>query len=308
MAPHNILLEAGTNEMELLTFKLGNIPFGVNVAKVREIIQCPHLISVPHAPYSVEGSFKLRDKVLTLINLGKYFGVEDSGGCVEDGLIIVVEFNSVFCGILVDSVDVITRMSWKQIEPPSQYLININAPITGTVKLNDKTVLVIDFESVVGEILGIPSPELPADDEVRDITNYGEARIIFADDAGIVRESMKEFLATCGYHNVKIFGDGLKAWEYLEKNKHEPEGPCDLVVSDIEMPCMDGLHLARKIKEDHLLASIPVVLLSSLITPDNINKGNAVGVDAQIRKSETEKLIEILEECLAKKIGALQTA
>lgn len=305
MAPYNILLEAGTNEMEMLTFRLGAIPFGVNVAKVREIVQCPKLISVPNSPYAVEGSFRLRDSVLTLINLGKYFGVKTEKTEESPGLIIVVEFNSVYCGILVDSVDVITRMSWGAIEPPSAYLANVNAPITGTVNLKGQTVLVIDFETVVGSILGAPSPELPSIEDVTDITDFSQARIIFADDAGIVRESMKEFLATCGYKDVTIFSDGLRAWEYLDRNRHNENGPCDMVISDIEMPCMDGLHLARKIKEDPMLRNIPVILLSSLITPDNINKGQAVGVDAQIRKSETDRLVEILEESLAKKMGAV---
>ena len=301
---HNILLEAGTNEMEMLTFTLGNIPFGVNVAKVREIIQQPKLIAIPHAPYVVEGSFKLRDKVITLINLGKYFGV-DTEKCDEgNGLIIIVEFNSVYCGILVDSVDVITRMSWKSIQPPSTYLAKVDAPITGTVELSGKTVLVIDFETVVGEILGTPSPELPEAETVRDITEHSEARIVFADDATIVRDSMRDFMATCGYKNMIVFSDGQQAWEYIDKNRHEVNGPCDLVVSDIEMPCMDGLHLARKIKEDPALNNIPVVLLSSLITPDNLKKGQQVGVDAQIKKSDTGKLVEILESCLAKKLGA----
>ena len=301
---HNILLEAGTNEMEMLTFSLGKIPFGVNVAKVREIIQQPKLISIPQAPYVVEGSFKLREKVITLINLGKYFGVETEKCDNGEGLIIVVEFNSVYCGILVDTVDVITRMSWKAIQPPSSYLAKVDAPITGTVELQDKTVLVIDFETVVGEILGTPSPELPARETVRDITDYSDARIVFADDATIVRESMREFMATCGYHNVTIFSDGQQAWDYIDKNRNEVNGPCDLVVSDIEMPCMDGLHLARKIKEDPMLNNIPVVLLSSLITPDNLKKGQQVGVDGQIKKSETDKLVETLETCLAKKMGA----
>ncbi|MBN2063785.1 MAG: response regulator, partial [Sedimentisphaerales bacterium] len=140
---------------------------------------------------------------------------------------------------------------------------------------------------------------------VKDITKFSEARILFADDSGIVRDSMRDFLAVCGYHNVIIFNDGLKAWEYIDKNRYNDNGPCDMVVSDIEMPCMDGLHLARKIKEDPQLKDIPVILLSSLITPDNINKGKAVGVNAQIRKSETEKLVDILEESLANKLGAM---
>ena len=302
---HNILLEAGTNEMEMLTFSLGKIPFGVNVAKVREIIQQPKLISIPKAPYVVEGSFRLRESVITLINLGKFFGVETEKCDSGNGLIIVVEFNSVYCGILVDSVDVITRMSWKAIQPPSTYLSKVDAPITGTVELQDKTVLVIDFETVVGQILGSPSPELPDEESVRGITNYSEARIVFADDATIVRESMKEFMATCGYHNMTVFSDGQQAWDYVNKNRDAVNGPCDLVLSDIEMPCMDGLHLARKIKEDPQLKNVPVILLSSLITPDNLKKGQQVGVDGQIKKSETEKLVDTIETCLAKKMGAV---
>ena len=149
-----ILLDAGTNEMEMLEFRLCDIRFGINVAKVREITQRIDTVSIPHSPYAVEGSFMLRDKVLTLVNLGRHFNMEGEKISKGEGLIVIVEFNNVHCGILVDSVEQIHRLSWSQIEQPSSYLMNLDAPTTGTVNIEDNTVLIVDFESIINDILG----------------------------------------------------------------------------------------------------------------------------------------------------------
>ena len=212
---HDILLEAGTNEMELLTFELDGIPFGVNVAKIREIIEMPKVINLPQSPHVVEGSFLLRDNVLTLVNLGKHFGLErqavdfiNEEGVEDDGQasqVIIVEFNNVRCGVMVDDVHLIRRISWQQLDAPSAFLANIDAPITGTVNFDEGTVLVLDFETILAEILDIPSPDLPTKVTEKLLGDEKDIRILLADDSSIVRETLTIYLAQAGFTNFKTF-------------------------------------------------------------------------------------------------------
>ncbi len=299
----DILLEAGTNEMELLVFKLKDTPFGINVAKVREIIQRQKTITIPHSPAAVEGSFKLRDSVLTLINMGSYFGMEGEEIQKGEGMVIVVEFNKIICGVLVDSVEAIHRLRWDKIDPPSQYLIDINAPITGTTQLNDMTVLIADFETLIGEILGLRNTLL-IEETNEESVSVKDARILLADDSIVLRTNLNNLLTQNGYGNLTICNDGQEAWEILQEHKNDEGGPCDIVMTDIEMPRMDGLHLTSKIKSDPHLKHLPVILFSSLITEDNLKKGNAVGADAQISKPDSKGMLEAIERCLTEKFAA----
>jgi len=294
-----ILLEAGTNEMELLIFRLDKTQFGINVAKVREIVQRQKTIAIPQAPDTVEGSFTLRDTVMTLVNLGKHFEMEGEETRNDQGLIIIVEFNNVRCGILVDSVEVIHRLKWDQIEPPSAYLSGLNAPITGVVHLEDNTVLIVDFETIIGEILGIEI-QTEGMGESKSQTPPGEVRVLFADDSTVLRSAVTKALKGWGYDNLAVCNDGQQAWDYVEAHREDPSGPCDIVLTDIEMPRMDGLHLTSKIKSDPDLRHIPVVLFSSLISDDNRRKGEQVGADAQISKPNSKEMLESIEACLAK--------
>ncbi len=302
-----ILLEAGTNEMELLVFRLEGTAFGINVAKVREIIQRTKTINIPHSPGAVEGSFRLRDKVLTLVNLGKYFGMEGEKTTGGEGMIIVVEFNQVTCGILVDSVEVIHRLNWDQISSPSQYLINLNAPVTGTVQVDKETVLVADFETIISEILGVDSAEYcgPAEDEEPE--DKKNVTIIVADDSALLRKTLTNILTKNGYDNLLVCSDGQETWDLIQSRINEPGGACDLVLSDIEMPRMDGLHLTLRIKEDPNLKHIPVVLFSSLINAENERKCKAVGADAQVSKPESAEMVAAIERCLTQKQTAAPT-
>ncbi len=293
-----ILLEAGTNEMELLVFRLAKVPFGINVAKVREIIQQTETIHIPHSPRAVEGSFRLRDQVLTLVNLGAYFDMEGELTRQGNGMIIVVEFNNITCGVLVEKVDVIYRLSWDQIEAPSQYLMNLNAPITGTAQLDKETVLIADFETIIGDILGIDSAALPESAGEIEKVDRSDVRIILADDSSVLRTSLVKILNQYGYTNLTVCTDGQQAWETIQEKLNEPNGPFDLVLSDIEMPRMDGLHLTSRIKDDPNLKSIPVVLFSSLINEDNVKKCKAVGANAQVSKPDSEEMIKAIGTCL----------
>lgn len=301
----DILLDAGTNEMELLVFRLGPTPFGVNVAKVREIIQRVNTIEIPHAPAAVEGSFSLREEVLTLVNLGRYFEMEGEETRQGGGMIIVVEFNKMRCGVLVDSVEMIHRLRWDEIEPPSGYLTSLGVPITGSVQVDGKTVLVADFETVIADILGVRVHEV-AESSQRSPVERSHIRILFADDSETLRSGILRVLGKGGYQTVTLATDGQDAWDKLTARRAEPNGPFDLVLSDIEMPRMDGLHLTKRIKEDPQLRSIPVVLFSSLISEDNLKKGRAVGADEQVSKPESNEMLMALERCLVK-AGILKT-
>lgn len=294
-----ILLEAGTNELELLVFKLGNTPFGINVAKVREIIQPCKTITVPHTPSAVEGTIRVRDEILTLIHLGRHFGMMNDTMDPVDRMVIIVEFNDIRCAVLVDEVQRIHRLTWDQIQAPSQYLTNFEAPITGIVNIEDQVVLVVDFETIIGEILDVQSvlvdnvpSELPVDKT--------QARILLVDDSTFVRSTLVRNLQERGYQQLTVCTDGQHAWDTIESKRHTEEGPCDLILSDIEMPRMDGLHLTSRIKQDTQLQHIPVVLFSSLITSDNLKKGKSVGADAQVSKPNGEEMIQAIETCLSK--------
>jgi len=294
-----ILLEAGTNELEILVFNLGTTPFGVNVAKVREIIQPRKTIAIPYAPDAIEGSFKVRDEILTLVNLGRYFDMEGEDVRQGQGMIIIVEFNNMRCGILVDQVNRIHRLRWDQILAPSRYLVDLNVPLTGMVNIDDKTILIPDFETIVGDILGVQSVDASGESQASS-GSHENARIMLVDDSSFVRSTLVKRLTDTGLANLLVCNDGQHAWEMLEAQRGQEGAPCDLILSDIEMPRMDGLHLTSKIKNDPQFKHIPVVLFSSLITPDNIKKCQAVGADAQVSKPNGEEMIRTILEFLEK--------
>ncbi|MBN2064998.1 MAG: chemotaxis protein CheV [Sedimentisphaerales bacterium] len=297
-----ILLEAGTNELELLVFKVGNTPYGINVAKIREIVQRQKTISIPMAPHSVEGSIRLREEIISLINLGAYFGVHGNQTEKGEGMIIVVEFNKIRCGILVDSVERIHRLSWSDIVPPSDYLQQMNAPITATVNLPEYTILIIDFETVISTVLGAECAEVvevPNEKIITEISSE-EVRVIMADDSAIIRKTVERVLRKNNFNNLTICHDGQEVWNYIQAHQDDPDGPCDIVVTDIEMPGMDGLHLTMKIKDEPKTKNIPVILFSSLINQDNIKKGQSVGADAQVSKPNSSEMIATIYQCLKK--------
>lgn len=304
MAKENgILTEAGTNEMELLVFRLGSTPFGINVAKVREIVQRSKTISIPFTPDTIEGSFKLRDEVLTLVNLWKCFDMEAEQSQQVEGMTIIVEFNQIRCGILVDKVERIHRLSWDKIQPPPQYLVDLGAPITGVSDIEEKVVLIVDFETIISDVLGVQSVSVAEDDQIVDIAvSSKDARILIVDDSSVVRKSLVQRLTQHGYENLTVCTDGQHAWDTINSQRNGGDGLFDLVLSDIEMPQMDGLHLTSKIKDDPELKDVPVVLFSSLITKDNFRKGVSVGANAQVSKPDSEGMMKAVEDNLAQAV------
>ncbi len=296
-----ILLEAGTNEMELLIFQLDGTVFGVNVAKVRELIPYTQTRSIPGAPAAIAGSFQLREQVLTLVSLREYLGIKEPPGEDQKPLIIVIEFNDLRCGVLVDGVEMIHRLRWEQIEPPSAYLVQHNVPITSVARIGDRVALVLDFERIVGELLGHGGMEIEEVEDPPEIPERSVARVLIADDSPLVRQAVARVLRNAGYKDVTICSDGQEAWETIERTAAGTDGlPYDLVLTDIEMPRMDGLHLTARIKERPEWNLMPVVLFSSLVRSDTAERWRSVGADAQITKFDQESLVASVEECLAK--------
>lgn len=295
----NILLETGTNELELIELFITepgqdgapeNAYYGVNVAKVLEIIEAPaHLEPSPSAVHeSFLGVIPLRDMVLPVVDLALWLGVTRVPS--EHQPIIVTEFNGVKTGFLVSGVTMIHRVNWTEVEPPSRYLSEMPGnSITGTVRLGEHFALLLDLERALVE-LGAVSTE--SHEQAIPVSTDAPMRVLLVDDSTSVRFLLKRNFESAGFV-VDVKNNGEEAWDALAALKAEAAkgqtpitGLLDAVVSDVEMPRMDGYTLTRRIKEDPVLKALPVILFSSLISQGLLHKGQSVGADAQITKPE----------------------
>ena len=309
MANQEILLESGTNEMELLTFLLGDQPFGMNVVKVQAIVQfdSSSVSKIPEAPAALLGMMLYRNKTLPLIDLFAALNMQTTTAS-ERQIVIVTEFNNVVSGFKVDGVERINRISWDAFIPVGDFIGSSSASIIGSVNLDEKEVLVIDLEHILAEI--IPGMALEeATDKILGIENRQSRenmRIMFAEDSTIIRNRLVRILRDSGFSNVKAFSNGKDAYNALSaiNGKAGLKGPRQddlphVIVSDIEMPKMDGLTFCRKIKGDTGLSQIPFIVFSSLINEQMVLKCKSVGADSYITKPETNKLVSMLDEiCL----------
>jgi two-component system, chemotaxis family, chemotaxis protein CheV len=308
----NILLESGTNELEIVEFFLreqdeeGSLYtgfFGVNVAKVLEIIRKPRFTTMPNAPHpAVLGAFTQRNRVIPLVDLSVWLGKQPMAA--EDAKVIVTEFNQISTAFLVSGVTRIHRISWEDVKPPDNSVADFSMQsIIGVVQLEGRIVFLLDLERIVLEL--DPGLGMSLDQEVLDKDNDNRKyRALVVDDSSMVRSMLKGLLEKAGF-DVETQNDGRKAWDRLTACKEQSlkEGaPLDrsiqIVVSDIEMPSMDGLSLTRKIKEDGVLRQLPVILFSSLISERLRHKGAAVGADGQISKPEVSELANMAKRLI----------
>ena len=305
MANTNILLEAGTNELEIVEFYLDELEgpdektyrgyYGVNVAKVLEIIRQPRITELPEVRHkAILGAFNLRSQIIPLVDLTLWLGKEREPS--DSTKVIVTEFNSVTTAFMVSGVNRIHRISWEEVEPPNHYVSKLtNNTITGVVKLEGRIIFLLDLERIVGDL----NPELALHlDEAVDWQTTNRYRALIADDSAVIREMLKDLMTRAGF-DIETVTNGLEAWKRLEaiKRKAAEEGkPLDsyvqCIVSDIEMPQMDGHSLCKRIKEDPFLKQLPVILFSSLITEKLRHKGQTVGADEQISKPEVTRLAQ----------------
>ncbi len=272
-----ILLESGTNELELLKFHVGNKCFGINIAKVSEMANYSQVTPMPGAPDAVEGIFMPRD------------------------MLIICEFNSMHVAFHVTSVNGIVKLSWTSIEKPPSVAQSENLGlITGVAKLDDGMILVLDFEKIVADInrsAGLDTAGLEKLSKHDDV-NF-EGHVVIAEDSALLNKMIMDSLHTAGFKNVISFTNGKDALDYIEGYKNLGDNIRDevaLLISDIEMPQMDGHHLTKRIKDDPVMKNIPVFLFSSLINDKMRIKGKSVGADEQFSQPQIGILIEKMHE------------
>ena len=297
-APQDILLDAGTNEVEILTFRVGEQHCGVNVAKVRHIHTVEHTTFLPRFPESVDGVIAVSNAVVPAVDLQKYLWGSRQEGLQDDGRYLLLDFNDQLMAFRVEAVDRVHRVSWKDILPAPQGLGN-DVSMTGIVLLEGRIITLLDFESI-GAKLGLSGgTQLSKDSMVEAATGATRCPLVFADDSALIRRMMQAALRQAGYEDVRIFTDGQEAWNYLQDVARQNTSDSirqslSAIITDVEMPRMDGFRLTKKIREDQVLKDLPVILFSSLVSKDNEKKGRQVGATAQISKPKWEELSSTL--------------
>lgn len=292
-----ILLETGTNELEIVEFGVGQNKFGINVIKVKEIINPVPVTLVPHAHQNVEGIIELRGEVLPVINVAQALGFPPSADPSLDKF-IVAEFNQLKMVFHVHNVSQIHRISWGEIEKPSESYQGVDSQIIGVVKLNGDMILLLDFEKIVVDI----NPQSGIN--IQQVKKLGKRersnkRIVVAEDSPLLRKLLHDTLNEAGFQNLEFFENGFDALEYLEgllASGKDIISEVQLVITDVEMPQMDGHHLTKRIKGDARLGKLPVIIFSSLITDDLRHKGQVVGAEAQVSKPEIAELIQLVDQ------------
>ena len=287
-----ILLESGTNELEIVEFEVANNKFGINVIKVKEIIQPIPVTFIPHVHPHVEGIIQLRGEVLPVVDMLKVLGIPTENRNPQQKY-IVAEFNKQRVVFHVDNVTQIHRISWDQIEKPSDMYQGGTSQVIGVIKRNEEMILLLDFEKIMVDI----NPESSI--SVESVKKLGkrersEKKVVIAEDSPLLRKLLFDTMNEAGYVNTEFFENGRDAYEYLEalaKADKDIEKHVQMVVTDIEMPQMDGHHLTKKIKTHPELKKLPVIIFSSLITDDLRHKGDQVGAEDQISKPEIAELI-----------------
>lgn len=328
MSQTNILLEAGTNELEIVEFYIdepvndynsgtssalkliqeeGKAPiyrgyYGVNVAKVLEIIQLPHITPLPELQSpSVLGAFNLRSQIIPLVDLNIWLEKENLTDA-NPPKVVVTEFNNVTTAFKVSGVNRIHRISWEDVDAPNSYMSFFSKGcITGVVRLEDRIVFILDLEKIVTELN--PSLGLRLDSAI-DWASKNSYRAMVCDDSSLIRNMLKTLLQQANFEVVD-YTNGQEAWDELVRIRRlaitEGKDVSDyvqVIISDIEMPRMDGHTLCKTIKDDPYMRKLPVILFSSLITDKLRHKGESVGADEQISKPGVTQLAQRAHELI----------
>ncbi len=292
-----ILLENGTNELEVLEFVVDGNSYGINVAKIREIIPYQSITPVPNAHPSVEGIFMPRDAMITAIDLRNCL---QRGQSQPGGLFIITSFNKLDIAFHVDSVIGIHRVSWVDIIKPGATVTTAEDGIsTGIIKIDGKLIIILDFEKIITDI----NPETGL--KVTEIEALGQrdgstVPILIAEDSSLLRKLIVDSLKKAGYDNIIKAENGEEAWEYITscRDKGTLDREVKLLITDIEMPLMDGHRLTKLVKSDESTSQIPVIIFSSLVNEEMRRKGEDLGADAQLSKPEIGNLVKVIDKLL----------
>lgn len=297
----NILMESGTNELEVLEFTIGDNHYGINVAKVREIVPYHVVTPIPNSHRCVEGIFMPRDLMITVINLANVINGQNTNDPKQD-MFIITNFNKLNVAFHVHKVIGIHRVSWADIITPDRTISTAETAIaTGIVKIDGKLIIILDFERIVSDI----NPETGL--KVSDVDKLShrdrnDSPIVIAEDSPLLTKLIVDSLHKAGYTDVTSCGNGQVAWNLLQKLRDEGTyaDKVKCLITDIEMPLMDGHRLTKLVKDDEQLKSIPVIIFSSLIDDQMRAKGEKLGADVQLSKPEIGLLVTEIDKLLMK--------
>lgn len=289
-----ILLENGTNELEILEFIVDGNSYGINVAKIKEIIRYQDPTPIPNAHPSVEGVFMPRDTMITAIDLKNCL---QRGQAQPGGLFIVTNFNNLDIAFHVEAVMGIHRLSWKDINRPSAVTSSLDAGVSsGVVKVNNKLIVILDFEKIVTDI----SPETGlkvSEIEALGVRERSDVPILIVEDSPLLNKLIVESLKMAGYERIQHTLNGQEAYnlvmDFCDKGILNENVKC--IITDIEMPEMDGHRLTYLLKNDERTRDIPIVIFSSLVNDDMRKKGESLGANAQLSKPEIANLVQIVD-------------
>lgn len=294
---NNILLETGTGELEIVDFLVKGAHYSINVLKIKEIIKLTEIVPSPGSPAAIAGKSSVRNQLVSVIDLRMVLHQEKTPD-YDQTIGLLCEFNQTTVVFLVDTVIGIKRIKWEQLNNTDT--ISNTALVVGTILLDETIITLLDFESIVLS-LAPKNTYYTASPTSLDLNHKrNKVNLVLADDSKTVRAMLKDALSGSGYNHLTFFNDGASAYDYLvqlkESNGSNFTDKVTLLITDIEMPKMDGYTLTRQIKEDPILNVLPIIIFSSLITDDLYHKGKQVGAEAQISKPSLKKLVAIIDE------------
>ena len=297
-----ILLETGTGELEILEFTVKNTHYAINVIKIKEILEIDYVTKVPKSNPALIGLTMVRGDVIPLIDMNYVLEKEFTpiNGKIKT---LLCEFNQLKVAFCVDEVHGIHRIGWNLIKKPDMVIENSDSLIIGNITLGERIIMLLDFEKIVTDIA--PSTGIN-ESRIGNITKKDRMgiKLILSDDSPMIRQLLDDVLTKAGFGNMKFFNDGQQAWHYLDNLASEKGNrfieDVQILITDIEMPQMDGHTLTRKIKEHNILRTLPVIIFSSLITDDLKHNGESVKADAQMSKPEVENLVGVIDKLIEK--------
>jgi len=290
-----ILLENGTNELEVLEFVLDGNAYGINVAKVKEIIPYQTVTPIPNAHPSIEGIFMPRETMITAIDLKNCL---QRGVSNDKGLFIITNFNKLNIAFHVDNVVGIHRVSWKDIiKPDSTVSTTEDGIATGIIKFDNKLIIILDFEKIVSDINPETGLKITEIEELGE-RNRSDVPILIAEDSALLNKLIVESLKKAGYHNLIHTKNGQEAYDIIQACKKDGtlKDHVQCIITDIEMPLMDGHRLTKLVKDDDETKDIPIIIFSSLVNDEMRKKGEALGADAQLSKPEIGNLVRVVDK------------
>lgn len=298
---------AGANKLEILLFTLGKDvstsrkeTFGINVFKVREVMRIPEITRAPDMPSAVEGMVSLRGVLVPVVDLAKYIGIATD---MPPAIMIVTEYNGHTQGFLVGEVDTILRLDWSEMKvPPSMLTARMGGLVTAVTELKDtRLVMMLDVEKILADTSQIDDSHLFASLKPLDKKNR---TVFYADDSSVARNQIERTLEALNVNGISAI-NGRQGWDELQKLAAQAEiagrpvsDLVQLVLTDVEMPEMDGYVLTKYIKSDVRFKGIPVVMHSSLSSNASRAMGTSVGVDAYVAKFDPLVLADTLTPLL----------